>query len=121
MSADDKFKTFQEMMQKSLKNSGTGNGFCFDGVIEDLDALWEKIKRTEMITELKQRAQENEVLAKDWTPLVGRIDYMSVTERDLRMRFRNRVQNLRNRDINAALYRDSTKNFGEAMSKIESS
>lgn len=104
------------------KNAGEG-GFCFDDVknITNLTALFKLFDRTEMVATLKKRAQKKGLKAKEWVPLVAQIDYMSSTERDIRLRFRNRIQALRLRDSNMLFARQGLRTFATEINGIESS
>lgn len=116
---DETYKEFEKIITNALTGSGTPR-LAFDGVVKDLDELWEKCNRQPMVAELKARAQKPRLPAKEWSPLAARIDYMTVAERDLRMRFRGRIASFKLRNLEAAQTIKAPREFSQAQSQIES-
>jgi hypothetical protein len=119
MSWETTYKDFEKILADAMLSSGTPR-LAFDGVVKDLEELWDKMKRQDLVQELKKRAQKSRLRAKEWSPLAARIDYMSVTERDLRVRFRGRITSFKLRNQEAAITQKAPREFSQAQSQIES-
>ena len=95
---DNNFKKLIETLQKALVKNGSGFSLCFDKIdgVTKLEDLFKLCDRESAVQELQKMATSSgAVLAKKWIPLASQIDYLTTTERDLRLRFRNRVQAFR--------------------------
>ena len=97
-SSDDKFSKFIKILEKALLHSATPGGpLSFDKVdeVDSWKSLFDECDRDELIKDLKKKMQAKKLLTKDYFPLVTKINFLSISERDLRLRARNRVQALK--------------------------
>jgi len=110
--ADDNFAKFIKILKEALKQSAVSSGpMAFDGQIESWDKLFKACDRAELIKELKKKLQQEELQVKDYLPLVTKINFLSASERDLRMRARNRVQALNVTPTGAAAFAQKSTDF----------
>lgn len=112
----DQFITF---LNKALQANGGIQGMAFDGSVANLTALYKNCDRTDIINDLQQKAQQG-CDASDWVPQAHRADFMTVCERDLRLRFRNRIQSLGTRTIGSQYAVPAVKSAQSTMDTIES-
>lgn len=115
----EKFIELTKLLDEAFVRNGETDGFCFDEKAPNLKELLKKFERDELIAELKKRALKK-TKASQWVPLVSQIDFMSRAERDVRLRFRNRIQSLRLRRTGTELARKSLETLFKELSTIES-
>ncbi len=131
MSAESQFNEFQSVITKALKGSGIGEYLFVDGLVKSLTELYELLKHKELVDGLKETATKDVINAHEWVPVVAKIDYMAATERDIRMKMRNRVQSMRVRndggaskadsqEISMGFAANSVNEFAAAMTRIQS-
>lgn len=118
---DDPFSKLITLLLKILPNNGQDKGFVFDGQAENLEGLFSKFDRFPLIQELKKRAATPSLPAKKWVPMQAKADFMSTAERDVRMRFRNRIQGFKNRTINNSYATANIERLQKELDTIEAS
>ena len=84
------FQALTKLLQTAIQQNALGDKFCLDDQVKSLDDLWKQCDRTSAVADLKKKMTG--CTASEWIPLATQIDYMSVVERDLRIRFRSRIQ-----------------------------
>lgn len=93
MAADKSEKAYDKVtdtMMAALARTASGQGFAFDG--EDMVELNKNLgDRKKMVESLKKKLKGKEIVAKDWTPVMSKVDFLSRTTRDLTVRFRTRI------------------------------
>ena len=118
--SESKFTELVKILDDALAKNGGSKGFCFDGQ-GDLTKLLKNFERKSLVAVLKQRAMKKGVKAREWSPVAAQVDFMSVAERDVRLRFRNRIQSMNLRTKTAELGRSSMKTMSQEIDKIEKS
>jgi len=92
--------------------------FVFDGKAKDLETLIaENLDRKPLIEYLK-KTQGTDVEARHWSSAGAKIDFMSASERDLRLRFRRRVANFSTADANRTAAAASLTTAAESIAAV---
>lgn len=89
MADEDVFLTWVEL--NKTRFPGDRASFMFDDLEEDFDKLIEKYLNRKPLVDQMKKLQGKAIKAQDWMAPAAKMDYLSASERDLRMRFRRRV------------------------------
>jgi len=73
----------------------TAQGFSFDGIADNYQDLYDYCDRSAIIEKMKGLLSAQNVPAAKWCPLKLQCDFMASIERDLRTRYRSRLDQYR--------------------------
>jgi hypothetical protein len=119
---EEPFKKIDDILLKAIEQSAAGGelGFALDGVVESMGALYEQLgKRKEIIDKLKGKMKKGGLKAKDWSPKMAQLDFLSRIERDLQLRYRTRIGAFRRRRIGHAIAAANMEINTKVMERIE--
>jgi len=99
--AEQSFNTLVNQLIKIQANQANGlrnvtpQGFSFDGIADSYQDLYNFCDRSEIIEKMKGLLSVQNVPASQWCPLKLQCDFMASIERDLRTRYRSRLDQYR--------------------------
>lgn len=98
MAKEDPIKRFKKWVQIHISRvPSTSDQFLLDGQAATLEELITKfLDRSDLVSHLKG-LQGEDTTAADWSVPKAALDFMAASERDVRIRFRRRVDSLSNR------------------------
>lgn len=112
----DKFSAWTELNASALPL--ITSSFCFDDKAENLDKLIEQYLDRKSLIEYMRKIQGKPVEARYWVGTKAKIDFMSASERDLRMRYRRRVTGMQIAATNRAAAAESLKMMTKSVNDV---
>jgi hypothetical protein len=116
------FTKVNEIILKAIEQSAAGGekGFALDGVVENMSNLYEELaKREEILDELKGKLSKGGLKARDWSPPMAQVDYLSRIQRDMEVRYRSRIGALRRRRIGHDVAMENMQINEKVLEQIE--
>lgn len=115
----DTMGTAYQAGSQGLRNAAVLQ-FHFDGAVNAYQEIYDTCDVLDMVQDLQQMTQQASVKQVDWLALKHQINYLSSCQRDLRQRYRSRLDQYRIGSSNRLFDQVVLQNFSNIVDSFQS-